>query len=177
MISAVGPREALLATLRAIGEELPEAVATLERVAFVKHDGALLEPLPRVGAAGFEVWQAVRVLSRRTARVSGRALFSELTRRLRTAGAAGATTILGDWGFSSDEEPHGDKLGRVASHRPTATVVIDRPAAIASLWPLIDEVTAQHGSVVSSFVPGYRERAGATVHGDLGGVLGPTATT
>ena len=74
--------------------------------------------------------------------------------------AAGATTILGDWGFSSDEPPHGDKLGRVASHRPTYTVCIDRPERIAELWPIIDELTAEHGIVTSLFVPGYRERAG-----------------
>ena len=33
--------------------------------------------------------------------------------RISAAGAAGATTILGDWGFSSDEHPHGDvRLGQ-----------------------------------------------------------------
>ena len=94
-------------------------------------------------------------------------LYSELTRRLRVAGAAGATTILGDWGFSSDEPPYGDKLGRVASHRPTYTVYIDRPQRVAEVWPVIDEVTATHGIVTSLIVPGYRERAGDTVHGSL----------
>ena len=57
----------------------------------------------------------------------------------REAGAAGATTILGDWGFSSDERPHGDRLGRVASHRPTFTVYVDRPRKVAQVWPLGDE--------------------------------------
>jgi hypothetical protein len=86
---------------------------------------------------------------------------------LREAGAAGATTILGEWGFTSDEPPHGDKLGRVKSHRPTYTVCIDRPARIAELWPIIDELTIEHGIVTSLFVPGYRERAADTAHGSL----------
>ena len=105
--------------------------------------------------------------TRRTAEVHGRPLYSELTRRLREAGAAGATTVLGEWGFSSDEPPHGDKLGRIKSHRPTYTVCIDRPARIAELWPVIDELTAEHGIVTSRFVPGYRERAGTVAHGSL----------
>jgi len=100
----------------------------------------------------------------------GRPVYSELTRRLRMAGAAGATTILGDWGFSSDEHPHGDRFGRIASHRPTYTVYIDRPDRVAEVWPLIDEVTAEHAIVTSLVVPGYRERAGDTEHGALTGV-------
>jgi hypothetical protein len=75
--------------------------------------------------------------------------------------------VLGEWGFSGGEPPHGDKLGRVKSHRPTDTVLIDRPARIAAFWPLIDELTAEHGTVTSRFVPGYRERAADTAHGSL----------
>jgi hypothetical protein len=33
------------------------------------------------------------------------------------------------------------------------------------VWPVIDEVTAEHGIVTSLLVPGYRERAGDAVHG------------
>ena len=113
------------------------------------------------------MWQTIRIYTRRTAEVDGHPLYSELTRRLREAGAAGATTILGEWGFSSDEPPHGDKLGRVSSHRPTYSVCIDRPARIAEVWPVIDELTVEHGIVTSWFVPGYRERAGDTAHGSL----------
>jgi PII-like signaling protein len=112
------------------------------------------------------VWQTIRVYTRRSADVDGRVLYSELTRRLRWAGAA-ATTILGGWGYSSDEPPYGDKLGRVASHRPTYTVYIDRPQRVAEVWPVIDDVTAAHGIVTSLIVLGYHERAGDTVHGSL----------
>jgi PII-like signaling protein len=170
VIISVGPAGPLRQSLPQLAELLPCPVVTLEAIAQLKHDGALLEPPPSAeGAARLagDVWQTIRVYTRRTADVDGQVLYSELTRRLRWAGAAGATTILGDWGFSSDEPPHGDKLGRVASHRPTYTVYIDRPQRVAEVWPVIDELTAAHGIVTSLIVPGYRERAGDTVHGSL----------
>ncbi len=170
VIISVGPADLLRRSLPHLHELFARPVVTLEAIAQVKHDGALLEPLPIVasgGGPGPDVWQAIGVYTRRTAQVNGRALDGELTRRLREVGAAGATTILGDWGFSSDEEPHGDKLGSVTSHRPTYTVYIDRPEKVAEVWPVIDELTADHGIVTSLLVPGYRERAGDTVHGSL----------
>lgn len=171
VIVSVGPPELLRRSLPHLHELFARPVVTLEGIAQVKHDGELLEPPPGVasgGGPGPDVWQAIRVYTRRTAEVNGRALYSELTRRLREVGAAGATTILGDWGFSSDEQPHGDKLGSVKSHRPTYTVYIDRPEKVTEVWPLIDELTADHGIVTSLLAPGYRERAGETVHGSLG---------
>jgi PII-like signaling protein len=168
VIISVGPAAILRRSLPELSEVLPDPVVTLEGIAQVKHDGDTLES-PRVAGDG-AAWQTIRVYTRRAARVGGRPLYAELTRRLRVAGAAGVTTILGDWGFSSDEHPHGDRLGTLTSHRPTYTVCIDRPERIAELWPVIDEVTAEHGIVTSLRVPGYRERSGETVHGTLDGV-------
>jgi PII-like signaling protein len=170
VIISVGPADLLHRSFPVLAEILPAPLVTLEAIAQVKHDGELLEPPPSAASAAggdVDVWQTIRVYTRRTAEVHGNPLYIELTRRLREAGAAGATTVLGEWGFSSDEPPHGDKLGRVASHRPTYTVCIDRPARIAELWPVIDELTTEHGIVTSLFVPGYRERAGAETHGRL----------
>jgi PII-like signaling protein len=171
VIISVGPAAVLRNCLPDLATVLADPVVTLEAIAQVKHDGELLEPptAPLRAARDGDVWQTIRVYARRTAHVDGRPLYSELTRRLRMAGAAGATTIIGDWGFSSDEHPHGDRLGRVASHRPTYTVYIDRPERVAEVWPLIDEATAEHGIVTSLVVPGYRERAGDTEHGALTG--------
>lgn len=98
--------------------------------------------------------------TRQSAQVEGRALYTELTRRLRRAGAAGVTTIRGHWGFTSDEDPYGDRLGRLTSYAPTYTTYIDTPEKIAETWPIVDEITAQHGVVTSLFVPTYRERGG-----------------
>ena len=170
MIISVGRRETLAAALPELSEALEWPLATLESIAQLKHDGEQLEELPvppvpdRPGPA---VWQTIRVYTRRSAQVNGRALFTELTRRLREAGAAGVTTVPGHWGFSSDERPHGDRFARLASHAPTYTTYIDRPAKVAEVWPVIDEVTAEHGIVTSLFVPAYRERRGERVTGGL----------
>jgi PII-like signaling protein len=166
-IIAVGPRDRLRRSLPHLGNVLADPLVTLEPIALLKHDGELLEPLPTVARPRHDLWQTIRVYTRRSAQADGRALYSELTRCLRETGAAGATTILGDWGFSSDERPYGDLLGRATSHRPTYTVYVDRPRKVAEVWPLIDELTAEHGVVTSLFVPGYRERSGDTVHGAL----------
>jgi PII-like signaling protein len=168
VIISVGPAEVLRRCLPEMSEVLPEPVVTLEGIAQVKHDGVTLES-PRV-AGGDGAWQTIRVYTRRAAHTHGRPLYAELTRRLRSAGAAGATTILADWGFSSDEHPHGDRLGTLTSHRPTYTVCIDRPDRIADLWPVIDEITAEHGIVTSLRVHGYRERSAEIVNGTLDGV-------
>ena len=169
-IVSVGPRELLARCLPLLAEALRDPVVTLEAITQVKHDGRLLESPPTVATEERQepdLWQTIRVYTRRSAQVSGQALYSELTRRLREAGAAGATTVLGDWGFSSDEPAHGDRLGRFGSHRPSYTVYIDRPERVAEVWPVIDEVTAEHGVVTSVLVPGYRERTGKTTHGSL----------
>jgi PII-like signaling protein len=169
-IISVGRLDRLLRSLPQLAQIVVEPIVTLEPIAQLKHDGVQLEPLPsapRAGADGPGVWQTIRVYTRRSAQVNGRAVHSELVRCLREAGAAGATTILGDWGFSSDERPYGDRLGSVSSHRPTYTVYVDRPQKVAAVWPLLDELTAEHGIVTSLFVPGYRERSGDAVHGAL----------
>lgn len=169
-IIAVGPLDPLRRSLPRLTQLLAEPIVTLERIAQIKHDGELLEPPPTIARSRLDRpdgWQTIRVYTRRNAQVHGHPLHSELVRCLREAGAAGATTILGDWGFSGDEQPYGDRFGRVTSHRPTYTVYIDRPQKVAELWPLLDELTAEHGIVTSLRVPGYRERSGDIVHGSL----------
>jgi PII-like signaling protein len=165
MIISVGHRETLTAALPDLGDLLEWPLVMLEGIAQLKHDGEQLEELPEPPIPG--MWQTIRVYTRQSAQVSGRALYTELTRRLREAGAAGVTTIRGHWGFSSDEAPHGDKFARFTSHAPTYTTYIDRPAKVAAVWPIIDELTAEHGIVTSLFVPAYRERRGEQVGGGL----------
>ena len=140
VVVSVGPAE-VLEPLRA---SLPHA--WLQPVALLKHAGEQLAPLPSADG-----WQAIRVYSRRTHPAGGGAL----TRRLRQVDAAGATTLLGEWGFTGGERPFGDRLGRIASHRPTCTVYIDRAERVAEHWPIIDELTAEHGTVTAVPVPVY----------------------
>jgi PII-like signaling protein len=168
VVISVGSADVLRRALAPLAAALPDVFVTLEPIALVKHDGVRLEALPTpADVGGRDVWQTLRVYTRRSAQAGGAALFDELTRRLRESGAAGATTVLGEWGFSSDEPPHGDRFGRITSHRPTYTVYIDRVERVAENWAVIDELTAEHGIVTSLLVPGYRERAGETVRGQL----------
>jgi PII-like signaling protein len=167
---SVGAPHVLRRVLEALPQVLSRPIANLERIAVVKHDGDLLEPLPLIRDTGDgdpPVWMAVRVYTRQSARSDGGALYTALTRRLREAGGAGVTTLRGEWGFSSDERPYGDRLGTLASQVPTYTVFVDRPSRMAELWPTVDEITARHGVVTAAFVPAYRERAGEIEHGDL----------
>jgi PII-like signaling protein len=165
-IISVGRLDRLRAALPQLLDVLREPIVTLERIAQLEHGGEL--PVPPSSSAALGSWQAIQVFARRTDQVNGRTLHSELVRCLREAGAAGATTLLGDWGFGArDERPYGDRLGRVMSHRPTCTVYVDRPGAVAEVWPLLDELIAGRGIVTSQFVPGYRERSGDVVHGSL----------
>jgi PII-like signaling protein len=168
-VIAVGETHVLRRALHALPDVLPRPVANLERIAVVKHDGELLEPLPLVRDPGEDppVWIAIRVYTRQSAQTRGGAVYTTLTRRLREAGAAGVTTVRGEWGFSGDEPAFGDRLGTVASHVPTYTVFVDRPRTVAELWPIVDEITAEHGVVTAAFVPAYRERAGQVEHGRL----------
>lgn len=167
---AVGATHVLQRVMEALPDVLQRPVANLERIAVVKHDGDLLEPLPLINDSGDgdpPVWMALRVYTRQSAHTKGGSIYTTLTRRLREAGAAGVTTLRGEWGFSSDERPFGDRLGTLASHVPTYTVFVDRPSKIAEIWPIVDEITAEHGVVTAAFVPAYRERAGEIAHGRL----------
>ncbi len=166
---AVGAPDVLRKVLSALPGVLRRPIANLERIAVVKHDGDLLEPLPMVTDLDDEppVWMALRMYTRASAHVQGGAMYTTLTRRLRRGGGAGITTLRGEWGFSSDERPFGDRIATLASHMPTYTVFVDRPRKIAELWPMVDEITSHHGVVTAAFVPAYRERAGALRHGAL----------
>jgi PII-like signaling protein len=168
VVISVGAADVLRRALAPLAAALPDVVVTLEPIALVKHDGEHLEDLlAPADVAGRDLWQTLRIYTRRSAQAGGAALFDALTRRLRESGAAGATTVLGEWGFSSDEPPHGDRFGRITSHRPTYTVYIDRVERVAENWSIIDDLTSEHGIVTSLLVPGYRERAAETVRGRL----------
>lgn len=167
---AVGSTQVLRRVLQALPDVLARPVVNLERIAVVKHDGDVLEPLPVIADSGESeppVWIALRVYTRESAQADGGAIYTTLTRRLREAGAAGVTTVRGEWGFLGDERPFGDRFGTLAGHLPIYTVTVDRPRMIAEIWPLVDEVTARHGVVTAAIVPAYRERAGAIEHGRL----------
>ena len=139
---AVGAPDVLQTVLGELPGVLRRPVANLERIAVLKHDGELVEPLPTADDEP-PVWMSLRVFTRAP---------TTLTRELRRAGGAAVTTLRGEWGFSGDERPFGDRFATLASHLPTETVLVDRPRRIAELWPLVDEITSRHGVVTAALV-------------------------
>jgi PII-like signaling protein len=163
MVLAVGGEPQVSAALPELSALLPEAMVALERVTICKRDGLLLQPPPRLPDAdvhGRPVWQKISVLSSEAAQSDGRPLHRTLTRALQRAGASGVTSLRGVWGFLGDHRPHGDRLWQMGRRVPTVTVAIDRPATVARLFPIIDELTTQGGLVISELVPTVLARGG-----------------
>jgi PII-like signaling protein len=146
MVVSVGEADRIAGALA----DLREPLHTLERVRVCRRDG---EPLaaPHGPDGG---WQKISVY---TSEATGQ--HDELLRRLRRAGAAGATCLRGAWGYHGDHEPHGDRLLQLRRRVPVLTVAVDVPERVAAWWPLVEEVTATTGLVTSELVPGYRERS------------------
>jgi PII-like signaling protein len=159
MIIAIGAGAQIARVLLELGGLLRRPVLTLERVRVCKRDGELLaEPprLPAVDERGRPLWQKLMIYTSEQQRFEGHPACSALIRRLRLAGARGATALRGIWGFHGDRAPHGDKLLQVRRHVPVVTIVIDTPEAIARSFPIVDEITRERGLVTTETVPRTR---------------------
>ena len=77
-------------------------------------------------------------------------------RALRDAGAAGATSLRGIWGYHGDHEPHGDTFWQLRRRVPVLTVIVDTPDRIRDWFAIVDELTDETGLVTSEMVPAYR---------------------
>jgi len=170
MVVAVGSGEAVVNALVEIGGVLDDPLATLERVRVLKRDGVLLAEPRQPGGVdehGLAIWQKLMVVAGEQARHDGHPLYIQLVRRLREAGAAGATALRGIWGYSGDHAPHGDTFWSVRRHLPVLTVAIDTPEEIERLWPIVDELTDETGLVTSEVVPALRAVGGGASSGGL----------
>jgi len=170
MVLAVGGGDAVADALAELGGILDDPLATLERVRVLKRDGIVLaEPRQSGGVDehGLAIWQKLTVVAGEQARHGGHLLYAQLVRRLREAGASGATALRGIWGYSGDHAPHGDTFWSVRRRLPVLTVAIDTPEEIARLWPIVDELTDETGLVTSELVPALRAVGGGTISGGL----------
>jgi PII-like signaling protein len=159
MIIAVGSGTSVAAAAEELGSVLRRPLATLERVRVCKRDGRrLTEPrhLPERDESGLPIWQKLMVYGAEDARVDGRPLYVELIRRLREAGAGGATALRGIWGYHGDHRPHGDRLLSLQRRVPVLTVIVDAPDAIRRWFEIVDDVTRETGLVTSELVPAAR---------------------
>lgn len=156
MVIAVGERERIARVIPELGQMLREPLITLERVRVCKRDGELLmapHELPGNDEQGRALWQKLTIYSSQSATVQGDPLNIQIVRRMRAAGAAGATSLRGVWGFHGDHLPHGDRLLQLRRHVPVLTIVIDTPQQISRMFPAIDELTSSEGLITSEMVP------------------------
>ena len=170
MVMAVGSGDQIARVLPELGALLRRPLITLERVRVCKRDGELLETpheLPETDRHGMALWQKLTVFTSEAAQHRGQPIHRAITRRLRSTGASGATTLRGIWGFHGDHLPHGDRVLQLGRHVPTVTIVIDSPERIAEAFPIIDELTAERGLVTSEMVPAIHARTSEHRRGGL----------
>jgi len=171
MTVAVGDGDTIGSLLPELGSMLPRPLVTIERVRVCKRDGRrLAEPgqLPETDAEGLQVWQKLMVYTTEDARHNGHALYQELIYSLRRAGAAGATSLRGIWGYHGVHRPRGDSFWQLRRQVPVITVIVDTPERIRDWFQIVDELTAETGSVTSEMVPAYRATGPDELH--IGGL-------
>jgi PII-like signaling protein len=156
MIVSVGDRRQINTAIGRIEQLLSEPMFTLEDVRICKRDGVLLER-PHEGLStgeyGMDNRLKLTIVVSEATTYERRSVYVELVRRLRAANAAGATSLRGMWGFHGDHLPHGDRLLSIRRHVAVVTEAIDTPERIAALFPVVDELTHEHGLVTSELVP------------------------
>jgi PII-like signaling protein len=170
MVIAVGDGPRIAAALPELGAMLRRPLVTLERVRVCKRDGRrLAEPahVPESDPSGLGIWQKLMVYAGEQSRHEGQPLSHQLVRALREAGAAGATSLRGIWGYHGEHAPHGDSFWQLRRRVPVLTVIVDAPDRIRRWFSIVDEMTDETGLVTSELVPAFRATAGDCEHGGL----------
>jgi PII-like signaling protein len=156
MVVAVGARERVADAAGELRRLLPRPLMTVERVRVCKRDGQLLaEPhqTPDTDPSAPDVATKLMIYASEQSRSEAGPLHGRLIRALREAGAAGATTLRGIWGFHGDHRPHGDVLWQIRRHVPVVIVVVDTPARSRRWFEIVDHHTRETGLVTSELVP------------------------
>lgn len=170
MVVAVGDSARIAAVVPELATLLARPPLTVEPVQVCKRDGRTLAPprrLPDRDDAGAHVWQKLEVFTGEQAHADGRPLHQRLVRDLRAAGARGATSLRGVWGYHGDHRPHGDTLWQLRRRAPIVTVVIDTPARIRRWFAIVDRRTRATGLVTCATVPALRATAPGLDYGAL----------
>lgn len=167
MVIAVGDGQSIAELLPELGALLEHPLITLERVQVCKRDGHRPRPLPDADPSGLGVWQKLMVYASEQAHSEGQPLHHQLIRTLRRAGASGATSLRGIWGYSRDHKPHGDSFWQVRRRVPVVTVIVDTAERSRDWFAFVDELTGQTGLVTSEMVPAFRATSAGISHGGL----------
>ena len=169
MIIAVGRAAEAARSVPQLEALLDQPLITVERARLCKHDGRLLDrpaALPNADAQGRPLWQKLMVFTSESDRRDGVPVHRALVRRLwESRTASGVTVLRGVWGFQGDREPHGDRVFQFGRQVPVMTVVVDTPESIAASFGIVDDLTAQHGLVISEMVPALLAVDGSDRHG------------
>jgi PII-like signaling protein len=176
VVVAIGAAPAIAAVLPALGSLLERPLLLLERVRVCKLAGTRLatpSELPGVDPSGLPLWQKLMVHAPEYARHDGQPLYAALIRRLREAGAPGATALRGAWGYQGEREPHGDGLFSPRRRVPVVVSVIDTPERTGRWFEVVDEVTGESGLVTSELVPAARAASSGRGASALWLAIGP----
>jgi PII-like signaling protein len=156
MLLSIGDAESLNRALPALACLLTDTVATVEHVQICKSAGTRFSDphgVPESDDSGMPILQKLTVHVEEQAKYEGHPLHVVLVRRLREAGAAGATVLRGVRGFYGDREPFAERLLSLRRNVPVHIVMIDTPASVRNWWPIVDDVTREAGLVTSELVP------------------------
>ena len=156
MVIAIGAAGTLTSALPELAALLDTPVATVERVQILRtagRPGAEPVSVPSHGSRGQLNWQKLTVHVQEGATHGGHPVHSALLLGLREAGLAGLTTLRGVRGFYGDGPAHADRMWSLRRRAPVLVVTIDTPERVRSCWPLISELTREHGLVTSELVP------------------------
>lgn len=170
MVIAVGDSHRIHGALPELCDLLPRPLLTLERIDVLKRDGVLLRPpreLPHRDRTGLHIWQKLMVHTGERACYEGEPVHQRLMRELRRAGASGATSLRGIWGYHGDHAPHGDRFWQLRRRVPTVTVIVDAPDRIQRWFAIVDQLTGETGLVTAEIVPALRATAPELIRGDL----------
>jgi PII-like signaling protein len=176
MVIAVGDGDRIAGALAELDAMLERPLVTLERVQICKRDGELLTAptaLPDNDPSGLPMWQKLMVFASEQSMHDGRPLHRALASELRRAGAAGATSLRGVWGYHGDHTPHGDCFWQLHRHVPVVVSIVDTPAEIRRWFAIVDRVTEGTGLVTSEIVPALQKTDQRPLPGDLRLANGP----
>jgi PII-like signaling protein len=161
MLVAIGEGSRLAPAWPQLASLIEDPVVSVERVQICKADGMKIadpEAVASKDEAGLPIWQQITVYADEQAHVHRRPLHVELIRALSEAGAPGATALRGVRGFYGNRGPFSDRVLSIRRNAPIQIVVIDHPVGVRRWWPVLDELTAEHGLVTSEVVPASRGR-------------------
>jgi PII-like signaling protein len=154
LVIAVGPARTIARSLPRVRAAAGPHVACLERVNVVRRAGAAVGPLPTVperDPGGLGLWQRMIVALGAEGGAAQR-----LVRDLRAAGGAGATALRGAWAALGGGPVHAERLLAVRRRAPFHVTIVETPAGLARLWPIVEEATAREGLVTCELLPAVR---------------------